>query len=64
MDRQNAVEHLRSRCVPADPGDPAVVAEWQKAMAQLGRGKPPVTAPGKPEVVPIALADRPYIDRQ
>lgn len=58
MYQQPAIHHLRIACVPADPSDAALIAEWTAAQATLGA---PITNAGKPDVQQLAPADMPYI---
>lgn len=60
MDNQQAIEHLRTACVPANP-DPAVLTtEWQGAVAALG---PAVADAGNPEILPIPAANQAHINQ-
>jgi hypothetical protein len=53
MDQQQAMAHLRTACVPADPSDTAVLAEWNVAKARLGG---PIAKAGRPDIQPIPAA--------
>lgn len=57
-DQQQAVNHLRNACVPADPSDPALIAEWNAARAQLGA---PIPNAGQPDIQQIPPAHQPHI---
>ena len=60
MDNQQAIDHLRMACVPANQ-DPAVLtAEWQGAIAALGAA---VADAGNPEILPIPAANQPHINQ-
>ncbi|HTA64216.1 MAG TPA: hypothetical protein VK753_01815 [Xanthomonadaceae bacterium] len=58
MDQAQAIHHLRDFCVPADPSEPALIAEWRAAAARLG---PPVANAGLPGISPTPDAHQPYI---
>jgi hypothetical protein len=58
MAEPQAVEFLKSPCVPADPADAALRAIWQGAQANLGA---PVANAGAPNVTPIPAAQAPHI---
>lgn len=50
MARDQAIEHLRTACIPADGSDVALEREWQEATGRLG----PATAnAGQPEVLDL-----------
>jgi hypothetical protein len=50
MDQQQAIDHLRTFCVVADPSDQALIAEWNVARAKLG---PPTRNAGTPDIQPF-----------
>lgn len=58
MDQAQAIAHLRDFCIPADPGEAALIAEWKAAVARLG---PPVPNAGQPDIAPIPDAHQNYI---
>lgn len=58
MDQPAAVNHLRIHCVPKDPADAALIAEWTTARAKLGN---PIERAGNPDIQPIPAAHAPYI---
>lgn len=53
MDQQQAINHLRNDCVPADPSDAALVLEWTSAKAKLGG---PIPNAGTPDIQDIPAA--------
>ena len=57
-DQQQAFQHLRMDCVPADASDGAILAEW--AAAKVKRG-PPMPKAGAPDIQPMPTAAAPYI---
>lgn len=59
LDQDRAVHHLRTACVPDDPGVDALAAKWRAARARLG---PPVSRAGLPEIRPIAPDQAGYVD--
>ena len=58
MDQAQAIAHLSVNCVPADPDEAALVAEWKAAAARLG---PPAPNAGQPDIAPIPDAHQNYI---
>lgn len=60
MDRQQALKHLKSACIPRDGSDAALAAEWQAARANRG---PPFANAGKPRLEPIPESLRDHIRR-
>jgi hypothetical protein len=49
-DQDQAITHLRTQCVPADPSDAALIAEWNTAKARLGNAIPNC---GQPQIQDI-----------
>jgi hypothetical protein len=60
MDQQQAIQHLRVQCVPADPSDAALIAQWQTAQGRLGA---PIANAGAPDIRDITGPDAPYIQQ-
>ena len=60
MDQQQAINYFRAACIPADPTDVALIAEWNAAKARLGA---PVADCGQPDILPIPPADQAYIQQ-
>lgn len=60
LDRDPAINHLKTACIPANPTDAALEAEWQAANAKLGA---PFANAGHPDVQPIAASHQPYVDK-
>jgi hypothetical protein len=60
MDKQQAVNYLRAACVPADPADAALQAEWTAAQGRLGAA---FANAGRPDIRPIPAAEQPYIQQ-
>ncbi|MFZ1964577.1 MAG: hypothetical protein WAU78_14125 [Roseiarcus sp.] len=60
MDQQQAMAHLRTACVPADPSDVAILAEWNAARARLGA---PVANAGIPDIQPIPPTHDPHVQQ-
>lgn len=58
MDQQQAINHLKSACIPRDTFDAALTAEWQSARWR--RGMPFLNA-GKPRIEPIPESHRDHI---
>ena len=50
MDRQQAIQHLTTACVPENSEPENLTAEWTAAKAALGE---PVPRAGKPEILPL-----------
>jgi hypothetical protein len=59
-DQLQVFQHLRLQCVPADPSDAALVAEWDAARAK--RGGPRLQA-GVPSVLPIPASENAYVQQ-
>jgi hypothetical protein len=59
MDHLHAIAHLRFACVPADPSDAALAAEWQKSILKLQLVNIPT--PGRPNIQQIPASDQHYI---
>ena len=57
-DQQQAFQHLRMDCVPADASDGAISAEWVAAKVKRG---PPMPKAGAPDIQPMPAAAAPYI---
>src|SRR5258706_4391109 len=53
-----ALNYLRNACVPSDPSDAALLAEWAAAQGKLGA---PFSQAGRPDIQPIPAADQAYI---
>ena len=60
MDQQQAVNYLRGACVPPDPSDAALIAEWNAAQAKLG---PSLDGAGNPDVQDLSSACQPHIQQ-
>jgi hypothetical protein len=61
IDKQDqAIHHLRTTCIPADPTDAALVKEWSGAKAKLG---PAAANAGAPDIKPIAPPSDAYIQQ-
>lgn len=58
MEQQQAINHLKSLCIPRDDADGALLAEWRNARAKRG---PPVANAGRPRVEPIPESCRDYL---
>jgi hypothetical protein len=58
MDQQEAIQHLRDFCIPVDPAEAALLAEWTAARDALGA---PLANAGQPEILPIPPEHSPYI---
>jgi hypothetical protein len=55
-DRAQAIEYLRSRCLPGpDKNTAALEADWRAAKARLG--PPPVTGAGHPNMRPLSIEE-------
>jgi hypothetical protein len=61
MEPQHALNYLRAACVPADPSDAALLAEWATAKGTLGAA---FSGAGHPDIQPIPLADQAYKSRR
>jgi hypothetical protein len=59
MDQDDALNYLRSWCVPVDDSDIALIAEWHAARA--ARGNPTPNA-GNPDMQPLSTA-HPYVQQ-
>jgi hypothetical protein len=59
MDQNNALNYLRSWCVPVDDSDVALIAEWH--VARAARGNPTPNA-GNPDMQPLSTA-HPYVQQ-
>lgn len=59
MDQQEAINHLRSASIPADPSDAALTVEWQAAQTRLGTA--PVIHAGNPHMRAIPAAHQGHI---
>lgn len=60
MDQQQALNHLKSACIPRDTSDAALTAEWQSARAKRGA---PYSNAGKPQIEPIPAGHRDHIQQ-
>ena len=60
MDQAQALEHLSTACVPANPAPAALLVEWNAARAQLAA---PFANAGQPAIQPIAAAGTAYIQQ-
>ena len=49
MDQNNALNYLRSWCVPVDDSDVALIAEWHAARAARGNPTPILTCSLSPQ---------------
>jgi len=56
MDQQQAVNYLRAACIPADPVDAALQAEWTAAQGKLGAA---FANADQPDIRPIPVAEQP-----
>jgi hypothetical protein len=54
MDQVHAIAHLKHACVPANPADAALIAEWNTAKGMLGA---PVANAGHPDIQPLPAAE-------
>jgi hypothetical protein len=52
MDRDQAISHLREACIPPDPSDQALEAEWMAARAKLGAQ---IDRAGTPEILDLPI---------
>jgi hypothetical protein len=57
LDREQAIAHLRSACVPADTDDSALTREWAAAKAKLDA---PMQKAGLPSISPLPANYDPY----
>ncbi len=53
-----AINYFRNTCVPSDPSDSALMAEWSTAKNKLGQ---PFSQAGRPDIQPIPSGDQAYI---
>jgi hypothetical protein len=53
MDQTQAINHLRTACVPADNSDAALISEWNAAQAKRG---PSIANAGNPDIQPLPNA--------
>jgi hypothetical protein len=60
MEQQQAINYQRTMCVPADPSDAALLAEWNTARGNLGAS---ITNAGQPDIQDIPPADQAYIQQ-
>jgi len=60
MDQAEAVTHLKTACIPANPADAALIAEWQTARANLGA---PVANAGAPDIQQIPAAHANHVQQ-
>jgi hypothetical protein len=60
MDQQQAIDYFRTNCIPADPSDIALIAEWTAAKTKLGAA---LGSPGQPDIQPIPPKDQVYIQQ-
>jgi hypothetical protein len=58
MERQQAINYLRQTCIPADPSDVALTAEWTQAQTKLGAS---FQGCGNPDIQEIPRPCQPYI---
>ena len=58
MDMGQAIAHLRNGCVPADPSDAALIAEWNSARTLLGAA---MGNAGSPEILDVPRANLQYV---
>src|SRR5262245_42604254 len=57
-DQKQVLHHLRVQCVPADPSDAALLAEWQAARAKR---KGPMLQAGAPNLRDIPASESGYL---
>lgn len=57
--QQAAINHLRTSCLPNDPADAALLAEWNVARSALGH---PTPNAGNPSILPIPAPHDIYIN--
>lgn len=60
MDQNNALHHLRTVCVPADPSDAALIPIWHAAQNALG---PAIANAGSPDIREIPSSEQHHIDQ-
>jgi hypothetical protein len=60
MEQQQALNHLKSACIPRDTSDAALIAEWQSARARRGT---PLSNAGKPRIEPIPKSYNDYVQQ-
>src|SRR5690242_8343951 len=60
MDQTQAVNHLTTACMPPNPNQAALIAEWQTAQANLGV---PTANAGNPDIQPIPTAHDGYMQQ-
>jgi hypothetical protein len=58
LDQSPAESYLSNICVPSDPAQPAVHADWQAAKGKLG---PAIPNAGNPNILPIPQTHATYI---
>ena len=59
-DPADAVVYLANQCVPDDPSQEALLAQWNTARARLG---PPIERAGRPEITPLPPELNGYIQQ-
>src|SRR6266849_5254596 len=60
IDQQQAFQHLRLQCIPADPSDSALLLAWNSAKAKRG---PPMPKAGAPDIQSIPTSDAAYVQQ-
>lgn len=60
MDQLQAINHLRTACIPTDPSDAALTAIWSTAKGNIGN---PIPNCGNPDIQPIPPANQPHIQQ-
>jgi hypothetical protein len=60
MDQHQAINYFRAACIPTDPSDAALVAEWNAAKAKLGAS---FGNYGRPDIQAIPSKDQAYIQQ-
>src|SRR5260370_7407358 len=58
MDRQPAMNHLKSGCIPRSTTDSALVAKWRRARQRRGQ---PMPNAGAPTIRSVPAAGQPYL---
>jgi hypothetical protein len=60
MHREAALNHLKTACIPTNPSDAALEAEWCAAKAKLGA---PFANAGAPDIQPIPQSHEAYVEQ-
>jgi hypothetical protein len=60
MDQEQAVHYLKTRCVPANEDEAALIAQWRSARQRLGA---PIERAGFPTIADIPAEHGPYIQQ-